>query len=86
MRGAEHPFGEYSGRRRRKIRPSTLVSRLRGMTLVNVGCFARRYYYENFYSLGKRPPEPDEPARQPGQARVSCDEYDSGSCRAYGMF
>ncbi|CAF0832575.1 unnamed protein product [Rotaria sp. Silwood1] len=43
----------------------------------------RWYYYENFYSLGKRPPEPDEPERKPGQARVSCDEYDMGSCRAY---
>ncbi|CAF3021813.1 unnamed protein product [Rotaria sp. Silwood2] len=43
----------------------------------------RWYYYENFYSLGKRPPEPDEPERKPDQARVSCDEYDMGSCRAY---
>ena len=46
--------------------------------------FLLRYYYENFYSLGKRPPEPDEPERKPGQAQVSCDEYDMGSCRAYG--
>ncbi|CAF3878324.1 unnamed protein product, partial [Adineta steineri] len=44
----------------------------------------RWYYYENFYSLGKRPPEPDIPERKPGQAQVSCDEYDMGSCRAYG--
>ncbi|CAF4510703.1 unnamed protein product, partial [Rotaria magnacalcarata] len=42
------------------------------------------YYYEDFYSLGKRPPEPNQPERRPGQARVSCDEYDMGSCRAYG--
>ncbi|UJR27837.1 hypothetical protein I4U23_009103 [Adineta vaga] len=43
----------------------------------------RWYYYENFYSLGKRPPEPDLPERKSGQAQVSCDEYDMGSCRAY---
>ncbi|CAF0823629.1 unnamed protein product [Adineta ricciae] len=43
----------------------------------------RWYYYENFYSLGRRPPEPDLPERKPGQIQVSCDEYDMGSCRAY---
>ncbi|WAQ94696.1 hypothetical protein MAR_007167 [Mya arenaria] len=42
-----------------------------------------RYYYKSFYSLGKRPPEPPLPARQPGQSRVSCDEYEHGSCRWY---
>ncbi|XP_052808216.1 uncharacterized protein LOC128237063 [Mya arenaria] len=43
----------------------------------------RWYYYKSFYSLGKRPPEPPLPARQPGQSRVSCDEYEHGSCRWY---
>lgn len=43
----------------------------------------RWYYYKSFYSLGKRPPEPPLPERKPGQARVSCDEYEHGSCRWY---
>ncbi|KAL3832523.1 hypothetical protein ACJMK2_024158 [Sinanodonta woodiana] len=43
----------------------------------------RWYYYKSFYSLGKRPPEPELPARESGQSRVSCDEYDHGSCRWY---
>lgn len=43
----------------------------------------RWYYYKSFYSLGKRPPEPTLPARHPGQPRVSCDEYEYGSCRWY---
>ncbi|KAK3603582.1 hypothetical protein CHS0354_017296 [Potamilus streckersoni] len=43
----------------------------------------RWYYYKSFYSLGKRPPEPELPVREPGQSRVSCDEYDHGSCRWY---
>ncbi|XP_062577395.1 prolyl 4-hydroxylase subunit alpha-1-like [Saccostrea cucullata] len=43
----------------------------------------RWYYYKNFYSLGKRPPEPDLPARAPGTPRVNCDEYENGSCRWY---
>lgn len=47
--------------------------------------FSSRYYYENFYSLGKRPPEPNEPERRSGQSQVSCDQYDMGSCRAYGI-
>ncbi|PVD30354.1 hypothetical protein C0Q70_09618 [Pomacea canaliculata] len=42
-----------------------------------------RYYYENFFSLGKRPPAPSLPKRDEGQPRVSCDEYDNGSCRWY---
>jgi len=42
-----------------------------------------RYYYQSFYSLGKRPPEPPLPTRTPGQPRVSCDEYEHGSCRWY---
>ncbi|XP_045170263.2 uncharacterized protein LOC123532764 [Mercenaria mercenaria] len=43
----------------------------------------RWYYYKSFYSLGKRPPEPPLPERKPGQPRVSCDEYEHGSCRWY---
>ncbi|XP_061180354.1 prolyl 4-hydroxylase subunit alpha-1-like [Saccostrea echinata] len=43
----------------------------------------RWYYYKSFYSLGKRPPEPDLPARAPGTPRVNCDEYENGSCRWY---
>ena len=42
-----------------------------------------RYYYKSFYSLGKRPPEPPIPQRNAGQPRVSCDEYEHGSCRWY---
>ncbi|XP_019636225.1 PREDICTED: uncharacterized protein LOC109478849 [Branchiostoma belcheri] len=43
----------------------------------------RWYYYKSFYSLGKRSPEPTLPARETGQPRVSCDEYEHGSCRWY---
>ncbi|XP_041365674.1 uncharacterized protein LOC121380772 [Gigantopelta aegis] len=43
----------------------------------------RWYYYKSFYSLGKRPPEPDLPPRAPGSPKVSCDEYEMGSCRWY---
>ncbi|XP_067649277.1 prolyl 4-hydroxylase subunit alpha-1-like [Haliotis asinina] len=43
----------------------------------------RWYYYKSFFSLGKRPPEPPLPAREPGQPRVSCDEFEYGSCRWY---
>lgn len=43
----------------------------------------RWYYYKSFLSLGQRPPEPDVPERLPGTARVSCDEYEHGSCRWY---
>ncbi|XP_066301443.1 prolyl 4-hydroxylase subunit alpha-1-like [Branchiostoma lanceolatum] len=43
----------------------------------------RWYYYKSFYSLGKRSPEPTLPARESGQPRVSCDEYEHGSCRWY---
>ncbi|CAG5117913.1 unnamed protein product [Candidula unifasciata] len=43
----------------------------------------RWYYYKTFYSLGKRPPPPPLPEREPDQAMVSCDEYNSGSCRWY---
>ena len=57
---------------------STIVS----LTIILI--YFQRYYYENFYSLGKRPPEPNEPEHKPGQAQVSCDQYDMGSCRAYG--
>ena len=45
-----------------------------------MGC---RYYYKSFYSLGKRPPEPPLPDRPAGTPRVSCDDYDNGSCRWY---
>lgn len=43
----------------------------------------RWYYYRNFYQLGKRMTEPMLPARLPGQPKVSCDEYEHGSCRWY---
>lgn len=43
----------------------------------------RWYYYKSFYSLGKRPPEPHIPVMEPGTPRVSCDEYEHGSCRWY---
>ncbi|XP_013420882.1 prolyl 4-hydroxylase subunit alpha-1 [Lingula anatina] len=43
----------------------------------------RWYYYKSFYSLGKRPPEPPLPTRAPGTPRVTCDEYEQGSCRWY---
>eukprot|EP00057_Strongylocentrotus_purpuratus_P013044 XP_011667518.1 PREDICTED: uncharacterized protein LOC105439808 [Strongylocentrotus purpuratus] len=43
----------------------------------------RWYYYQSFSYLGKRAPEPDLPARAPDQPRVSCDEYEHGSCRWY---
>ncbi|CAH1789269.1 unnamed protein product [Owenia fusiformis] len=43
----------------------------------------RWFYYENFYSLGRRQKEPDIPERSPGQGYVSCDAYDHGSCRWY---
>ena len=45
--------------------------------------FLRRYYYQNFPSLGKRFSEPSLPPRKRNQPRVSCDEYESGSCRWY---
>lgn len=45
--------------------------------------FICRYYYKNFYSLGKRPPEPELPVRASGTPRVNCDEYEKGSCRWY---
>ncbi|KAH3717193.1 prolyl 4-hydroxylase subunit alpha-2-like [Dreissena polymorpha] len=43
----------------------------------------RWYYYKSFFSLGKRPPEPPLPVRVPNTPRVSCDEYENGSCRWY---
>nr|XP_054766925.1 uncharacterized protein LOC129274093 [Lytechinus pictus] len=43
----------------------------------------RWYYYQSFAYLGRRAPEPALPARAPGQPRVSCDEYEHGSCRWY---
>lgn len=43
----------------------------------------RWYYYHNFPSLGKRMPEPSLPKRKSNQPRVSCDEYEFGSCRWY---
>lgn len=43
----------------------------------------RRYYYKNFYSLGKRPPEPELPMRASETPRVNCDKYERESCRWY---
>ena len=42
-----------------------------------------RYYYQSFFALGRRIDEPDIPSRDPLTPRVSCDEYDNGSCRWY---
>jgi len=43
----------------------------------------RWYYYKNFPTLGRAHPEPALPERQQYQPRISCDEYDQGSCRWY---
>lgn len=43
----------------------------------------RWYYYHNFPALGKRPQQPMLPKRGTYQPRVSCDEYEQGSCRWY---
>lgn len=43
----------------------------------------RWYYYQNFPTLGKRMPQPALPKRNELTARVSCDEYQFGSCRWY---
>ncbi|XP_028406232.1 prolyl 4-hydroxylase 2-like isoform X2 [Dendronephthya gigantea] len=43
----------------------------------------RWYYYQNFPSLGKRMTEPPLPKRKANQPRVSCDQYEFGSCRWY---
>jgi prolyl 4-hydroxylase len=43
----------------------------------------RWYYLKSFYSLGKRVKEPELPTRGPNTPKVSCDQYDFGSCRMY---
>lgn len=43
----------------------------------------RWYYYESFYSLGKRMPEAALPRREADTPKVSCDDFDNGSCRLY---
>jgi prolyl 4-hydroxylase len=43
----------------------------------------RWYYYKNFYALGKRTTEAALPERPPNTPKISCDEYDHGSCRLY---
>lgn len=43
----------------------------------------RWYYYKNFYALGKRMSEAELPEREPNTPKVSCDNYDNGSCRMY---
>lgn len=43
----------------------------------------RWYYYQNFPALGKRTPQPSVPERDELTARVSCDDYQFGSCRWY---
>nr|CAB3260540.1 uncharacterized protein LOC100175515 [Phallusia mammillata] len=44
----------------------------------------RWYYYQNFPALGLRTPAPKLPLRSHELTpRVSCDRYDSGSCRWY---
>lgn len=44
----------------------------------------RWYYLKNFYALGKRTTETSLPERSPNTPKVSCDDYDHGSCRLYG--
>ena len=67
----------------------TLVLRLRNLDLEKsflnlvIYFFFWRYYYHNFPTLGKRPPQPELPKRGAYQPRVSCDEYEQGSCRWY---
>ncbi|GAB1603052.1 uncharacterized protein LOC115215919 [Argonauta hians] len=46
----------------------------------------RWYYYENFYSIGKRPPSPPLPHRDENQSRVTCDQLDDGSCRWFDQW
>ncbi|RNA18819.1 putative prolyl 4-hydroxylase 10 [Brachionus plicatilis] len=43
----------------------------------------RWYYFKNFYALGKRMAEAPLPEREPNTPKVSCDNYDNGSCRMY---
>jgi prolyl 4-hydroxylase len=43
----------------------------------------RWYYLKNFYSLGKRTEEARLPVRPPNTPKVTCDQYDTGSCRMY---
>lgn len=43
----------------------------------------RWYYYKNFYTLGKRASEPKLPERPANTPKVSCDDFDNGSCRMY---
>jgi hypothetical protein len=46
----------------------------------------RWYYLKNFYALGKRTDETDLPERPKNTPKVSCDEYEYGSCRLYGNY
>ena len=43
----------------------------------------RWYYFKNFYSIHRRPADADIPPRAASVAKVSCDEYEQGSCRWY---
>ncbi|GFR79868.1 prolyl 4-hydroxylase subunit alpha-2 [Elysia marginata] len=43
----------------------------------------RWYYYKSFPGLGQRPSPPELPLRDGDQAKVSCDDYNNGSCRWY---
>ncbi|PIK44985.1 hypothetical protein BSL78_18169 [Apostichopus japonicus] len=43
----------------------------------------RWYYHQSFANLGQRAPEPPVPERLSKTARVTCDEYEHGSCRWY---
>ena len=54
-----------------------------GFRFLVIYFFFWRYYYHNFPTLGKRPPQPELPKRGAYQPRVSCDEYEQGSCRWY---
>jgi prolyl 4-hydroxylase len=43
----------------------------------------RWYYLKNFYTLGKRVKEANLPQRSSNTPKISCDQYDFGSCRMY---
>ena len=43
----------------------------------------RWYYLENFETLGKRTPEARLPERAANTPKVSCDDFENGSCRMY---
>lgn len=75
-RGLKRTFFWYPRAKKIEYRKKQLKSRW-------LFSYDYRYYYKSFPTLGKRPPEPSLPKRKPEQPRVSCDEYEQGSCRWY---